>query len=110
MKVKFCCAFGGIGKASYYELLKSNQTITAEYYQQQLIDLNRALNHKCPIAQRKCKMILLHNNARPHVAKIIKDMLSTLQWKVLPHTSYSSDIPSDYHLFQSMQHGFANQL
>jgi len=28
----------------YYKLLKPNQIVTAEYYQQQLIDLNRALN------------------------------------------------------------------
>jgi len=46
----------------FYELLKLNQTITAEHYQQ-LIDLNRALNQKRPIiAQRKRKVILLHDN------------------------------------------------
>jgi len=46
----------------FYELLKLNQTITAERYQQ-LIDLNRALNQKRPIiAQRKRKVILLHDS------------------------------------------------
>jgi len=40
-------------KNVYYELLKSN---TAKRYQQQLIDLNRALNQKRPIiAQREGK-------------------------------------------------------
>jgi len=48
----------------YYELFKLNQIITAEQYQQQLIDLNRALNQKRLITtQRKCKVILLHDNA-----------------------------------------------
>jgi len=36
--------------------------VTAERYQQQLINLNRALNQKRPIiAQRKCKVISLYN-------------------------------------------------
>jgi len=43
----------------YYELLKPNQTVTIERYQQQLIDLN-------------------HDNARSHVAKVVKDTLSAL--------------------------------
>jgi len=52
--------------------------------------LNRVLNQKRPIAlkKKKRKMILLHDNARPHVAKVIKDMLSTLQWEILPHIAY----------------------
>jgi len=41
----------------YYELLKQNQIITAERYQQQLIDQKHPI-----IAQRKHKVILLHNN------------------------------------------------
>jgi len=43
-------------KGVYYKLLKSNQTVTAEYYQQQLIDLYRASNQKrLIIVQRKAK-------------------------------------------------------
>jgi len=95
----------------YYELLKSNQTI-AKCYQQQLIELNRALNQKrLIIVQKKPKVIVLHDNARSHVAKVIKDMLSALQWEVLPHTAYSPDYaPSDFHLFRSLQHGLAATL
>ena len=37
----------------FYELLKPNQTITAERYQQQLIDFNRVLNQKCSISLKK---------------------------------------------------------
>jgi len=47
---------------------------------------------------------LLHDNARPHVAKIVKDMLLALQWKVLSHAAYLPDCaPSDYYLFRLMQ-------
>jgi len=68
------------------------------------------LNQKHPIiAQRKRNVILLHNNARLHVAKVIKDM-SALQWKVIPHAIHLPDCASlDYHLFRLMQHSLADQ-
>lgn len=53
---------------------------------------------------------ILHDNARPHVAKVVKTYLNTLKWEVLPHPPYSPDIaPSDYHLFRSMAHGLSEQ-
>lgn len=95
----------------YYELLKPNETITGERYRLQLMRLSRALTEKRPLyEQRHDKLILLHDNARPHVAKPVKTYLETLQWEVLPHPPYSPDIaPSDFHLFRSMAHGLADQ-
>ncbi|KAG5325288.1 MOS1T transposase, partial [Pseudoatta argentina] len=71
----------------------------------------RALKEKRPLyAQRHDKVILLHDNARPHVAKPVKTYLETLKWEVLPHPPYSPDIaPSDFHLFRSMAHGLADR-
>ncbi|KAG5320783.1 MOS1T transposase, partial [Pseudoatta argentina] len=61
-------------------------------------------------AQRHDKVILLHGNAQPHVAKPVKTYLGTLKWEVLPHPPYSPDIaPSDFHLFRSMAHGLADR-
>ncbi|KAG5318798.1 MOS1T transposase, partial [Pseudoatta argentina] len=61
-------------------------------------------------AQRHDKVILLHDNARPHVAKPVKTYLETLKWEVLSHPPYSPDIaPSDFHLFRSMAHGLADR-
>ncbi|KAG5319748.1 MOS1T transposase, partial [Pseudoatta argentina] len=73
--------------------------------------LSRALKEKLPLyAQRHDKVILLHDNARPHVAKPGKTYLETLKWEVLPHPLYSPDIaPSDFHLFRSMAHGLADR-
>ncbi|KAG5323487.1 MOS1T transposase, partial [Pseudoatta argentina] len=77
----------------------------------QLMLLSRALKEKRPLyAQRHDKGILLHDNARPHVAKPVKTYLETLKWEVLPPPLYSPDIaPSDFHLFRSMAHGLADR-
>ncbi len=95
----------------YYELLKPNETITSERYQHQLIDLNHALNENRPIpANKQRKVILLHDNARPHVAKQVKNTLEVLKWEILPHAAYSPDCaPSDYYLFRSMQSDLQDQ-
>ena len=63
----------------YYELLKSGDSITGD--QLQLIYLSRALREKrLEYEQRYDKVILLHDNARPHVAKVVKKYLETLKW------------------------------
>ncbi|GFT73441.1 mariner Mos1 transposase [Trichonephila clavipes] len=94
-----------------YELLKPTETITGDRYRTQLMRLSRALKDKRPqYNKRHDKVILLHDNARPHVAKVVKTYLETLKWEVLPHPLYSPDLaPSDYHLFRSMAHGLADQ-
>ncbi|GJQ76190.1 hypothetical protein Trydic_g1933 [Trypoxylus dichotomus] len=73
--------------------------------------LSRALCEKRrQYEQRHEKVILQHDNPRPHVAKPVKTYLKTLKWEVLPHPPYSPDIaPSDYCLFRSMAHGLADQ-
>ena len=88
----------------YYELLKPNETITGEWYRTQLMRLSRALREKrLQYEQRHEKVILQHDNARPHAAKSIKTYLETLKWEVLPDSPYSPDIAP------SMAHGLAGQ-
>ncbi|KAG5321136.1 MOS1T transposase, partial [Pseudoatta argentina] len=85
--------------------------ITGDRYRLQLMCLSRTLKEKRPLyAQRHDKVISLHDNARPHVAKPVKTYLETLKWEVLLHPLYSPDIaPSDFHLFRSMAHGLADR-
>jgi len=45
-------------------------------------------------------VILLQDNARPHVAKVRKDLMQHFQWGVLHHPPYSPDLsPCDFHVF-----------
>ena len=80
-------------------------------HRQQIINLNHALVDKWPKwARRHGKVILQHNNAPSHTAKVVKNTLKALNWDILSHPSYSSDLaPSDYHLFASMGHSLAEQ-
>ena len=73
--------------------------------------LSRALREKRPqYEQRHKKVILQHDNARPHVAKPVKTYLETLKREVLPHSLYSPDIaPTDYYLFRSKAHDLVDQ-
>ena len=106
-KVMLCIWWDQAG-VIYYELLNPNATITRELYRTQLMRLSRALHEKRPqYEQRHKKVILQHDNSRPHVAKPVKTYLEKLKWEVLPHPSYSPDIaPFDYY---SMAHVLADQ-
>jgi len=75
------------------------------------MQLSRALKQKrSDYAKRRDKVIFQRDNARPHVAKPIKETLEALKWDVLLYPLYFPDIaPSDYHLFRSMTHGLSEQ-
>ena len=93
----------------HFELLQRNQTITADFYSNQLQRLCEELRKKRSRLIYQKGVIHQHDNARPHVAKLIKDKIKELGWKTLFHPPYSPNLaPSDYHLFQSLQHHLAD--
>jgi hypothetical protein len=50
------------------------------------------------------RVLLLHDNARPHTAAHTVDKLRALKCVVLKHSPYSPDLaPSDFHLFGPME-------
>uniref|UniRef100_A0A8R1DLM7 HTH_48 domain-containing protein n=1 Tax=Caenorhabditis japonica TaxID=281687 RepID=A0A8R1DLM7_CAEJA len=70
-------------------------------YSNQFASLGLALREKRP---RRFAVHLLHDNARPHVAKATQAKIQALNWDTVPDPPYSSDIaPSDYHLFRSLK-------
>jgi histone-lysine N-methyltransferase SETMAR len=89
----------------YFDILEPNTTITAERYSYQLEKVQEALREKRPTLVNRRGVVLLHDNAKPHTAKITMAKIKELDWEVLPHPAYSPDLaPSDYHLFRSLQH------
>ena len=76
-----------------------------------MIALNQTLREKRPEYQkRQHKVILLHDNAPSHTAKLVKETIEAFSWEILSHAAYSPDLaPSDYYLFASMGHALAEQ-
>ena len=104
MTIKWCFAYGRIGREFCIELLQPKQTVTVESHWQQLSRLSKILDKKCPFTGQGPRPVsLLHDNARPYITKPVRETWMSFGWEVLRHPAYSSDlVPSDYHLFRSM--------
>ena len=78
----------------HYSFLNPGKTITSEKYAQQIDEMHQKL--QClPLALVNRKgPILLHDNARLHVAQPTLYQLKELEYKVLPHLPYSHDLSS----------------
>ncbi len=81
-----------------------NARITAQVYSEQLERVKEAMILNRP-HRKNTDVLFLHDNARPHTARLTQQKIRDLGWEVLPHPPYSPDLaPSDYHLFRSLQH------
>ena len=59
--------------------------------------LSERIRKKKPLLK---KIILQHDNARPHVAQKTKKFSQNLGWETLAHPPYSPDLAaSNFHLF-----------
>jgi hypothetical protein len=48
--------------------------------------------------------LILHDNVRPHLGKVVTDLLSKYQWEVLFHASYSPDMsPLDFNILHKLK-------
>ncbi len=84
------------------EYMPKGTTINSASYQKTLTKLRAAIWRKRPGLTKK--MLLLHDNARPHSAAATQDLLAKFQWEVFAHPPYSPDLaPSDYHLFPQLK-------
>ena len=56
------------------------------------------------------RVLLLHDNARPHTGAYTVDTLRALKFEVLKHPPYSPDLaPSDFHLFGPLKEHMRGQ-
>lgn len=104
-KKALLCVWWDLKGILYYELLPEGQTVNADLYSNQLRRLHEEIERKRPFTGKgKRPVILLHDNARPHVAKTTRQAIEELGWEVLAHPAYSPDLaPSDYHLFLGLK-------
>lgn len=95
----------------HYDFLKPGESITAESYCKLLDAFHEKLRQKHPALVNRDSPLLLHDNARPHVAKLTIAKLHELGYEILPHPPYSPDIsPTDYHLFLSFDNFLRHKM
>lgn len=85
------------------DYLPPRKTIKADIYCAEIDVVRAKLQKTDPALVNRRGIILLHDNARPHTAKMTQEKISQVGWELLPHPPYSPDLsPTDYHLFLSM--------
>jgi hypothetical protein len=79
---------------------------TAAYYRDYLKKkFRRKIKNKNRTVLLGDRPLILHENARPLLGKVVMDLLSKYKWEVLPHAPYSPDMsPPDFDLFHKLKH------
>jgi histone-lysine N-methyltransferase SETMAR len=91
------------------EYQEHGRTVTAASYCSLLERLKAAIKNKRPGLLTR-GVLLLHDNARPHTARLTLEAINNLGFELLPHPPCSPDLaPSDYHLFGPMKKALGGQ-
>ena len=84
--------------------------INADRYCSTLSLLRAAIRKKRRRILDVDNVIILHDNARPHVANKTANKLRKFHWELLEHPPYSPDLaPSDFNLFSLLKKFLAGQ-
>jgi len=65
--------------------------VAEAYYRDWMQKLRRKMHKNRPDLTRDGPLIL-HDNARPHLGKVVTDLLSKYKREVLPHMPYGPDM------------------
>uniref|UniRef100_A0A7I5E988 Histone-lysine N-methyltransferase SETMAR n=1 Tax=Haemonchus contortus TaxID=6289 RepID=A0A7I5E988_HAECO len=99
----------------HYAFLPLGQAITAQSYCDQIHKKYTKLGQMQPALVIRHGLLLLHDNAQPHVSRIVFQKLNELRIEARPHPHYTTDLsPTDYHLFKHLdsflkERAFKNQ-
>jgi histone-lysine N-methyltransferase SETMAR len=93
--------FWDVNRPILVNFQEKGQTVTSARYSDMLVnELKPAIRSKHQGLLSK-RVLLLHDNARPHTAAHTVDNLRALEFEVLKHPPYSPDLaPLDFHVFQ----------
>lgn len=93
----------------HLDFLHEHKTINAAYYCKLLTEVRLAYRRKRRDLPMR-KVILLHDNARPHTAALTVQKLEQLGWETLEHPPYSPDLsPCDFHVFGPLKEALGGQ-
>jgi histone-lysine N-methyltransferase SETMAR len=81
------------------EFLPQGSTINAGAYCDTLKELRHAIQNKRR-GMLSWGVVMLHENAYPHIAITMQNLFVTFGWEQFDHPPYSPDLaPSDFHVF-----------
>ena len=85
------------------DFMSIGATINSDVYIDTLKKL-KARIRRVPSALEMSKVLLQHNNARPHTSLKTREIVSSFGWTTILHPPYFPDLaPSDFHLFGSLK-------
>ncbi|GBM71713.1 Histone-lysine N-methyltransferase SETMAR [Araneus ventricosus] len=88
------------------DFLPQGSIIISTQYYSALTKLRKAIKSKRPGLLTQ-QVILLHDNARPHVSRETQPTLQKFRFEVLEHPPYSPDLsPCDFHIFGPLKRAF----
>jgi hypothetical protein len=82
-KVMLCVWWTARGVVHRELLLPAGQTVSATVYSGQLERVHEKLKTKEPALVTGKGVVLLHDNAKPHVAKVIRETIIGLGWEMV---------------------------
>ena len=83
------------------EFLIAGKTVNSARYFETIKNLRRRVRR---VRGSISRILLLHDNARPHTARPTIDALEKLKFEVLSHPPYSPDLaPSNFHFFPHLK-------
>lgn len=104
-----CILVPEVSRSTIGRTLKSWNIGNADRYCETLKKLRRAIQNRRRGMLTK-GVCLLHDNARPHVARQTVALLDQFGWDIITHPPYSPDLaPRDYHLFPKLKEHLAGR-